>query len=270
MSDESNVPFIIKAIGLLLVFVGVIGFVSGIFALNAVKSFSDVEISRDASKELVEASTLLARDKNNIQGALDDAAGSLATVSVDLMDASNDIAGTADALEKTSSDFDGVAESLAQSAGSDRAAAGELRASADAMDVLWGPTDVAVRLRGAASKMEESATRLEAGSVKLRDASTSTKEASTRLTESSTELKTVGSGLNETGDKIGDAASAVGQMTTRFITNINDLLGGIEWLEGADKKTILSEIIIYFMIIHLLFAVTGGALILLSANIHGW
>ncbi len=270
MNDDSNVPFIIKSIGILLVFVGVIGFVSGIFALNVVNGFSEVKISRDASKELVEASTLLARDKNNIQGALDDASSSLATVSGDLMDASSDIAGTAASLEKTSGDIGGAASSLAESAASDRAAAGDLRASADAMDVLWGPTDVATKLRSAASKMEESASRLEAGSVKLGDASASTKDASTRLAESSTELKTVGSGLNKTGDKIGEAASAVGQMTTRFITNINNLLSGVEWLEGANTKTILSQLIIYLMVIHLLFAATGGALILLSANIHGW
>jgi|GEM_PF-4775373 len=270
MSDDSNVPFIIKSIGILLVFVGVIGFVSGIFALNMVKGFSEVEVSRDASKELVEASTLLARDKNNIQGALDEASESLATVSGDLTDASDDLSSTAASLEKTAGDIGDAAMSLAESAASDRAAAGDLKASADAMDTLWGPTDVASNLRSAASKMEESATRLEAGSVKLGDASASTKDASTKLTDSSAELETVGSGLNETGDKIGEAALAVGQMTTRFITNINNLLSGIEWLEGADTKAILSQIIIYFMLIHLLFAATGGALILLSANIHGW
>jgi chromosome segregation ATPase len=270
MKDDSNVPIIIKGIGIFLVFIGVIGAVSGLYALTLVKDYTGAELSRDASKSIVEASTLLTRDKNNIKDSLENTKESITGASRGLEGASADLLDTSSSLEESSTNIDGAADSISTSAQADRDAAIEVKASADAMDTLWGPTEVAVRLRAAADKMQESASSMEASSARLKEASTNTMIASSKLKDTSADLEGVSSDLNESGDRLSSAAISVDAMTTRVIQNLNELLEGLQWLETADKKTYFYEIILYFILVHVLFTGTGVALILLAANIYGW
>lgn len=268
MNDDSKEPIIIKGIGIFLVFIGMIGVVSGLYALTLVQDYTGAELSRDASKTIVEASTLLTRDKNNIKDSLENTKESISGASSGLEDASNDMLGSSSSLEGSAINIESAADSISASAQADKDAAAELKASADAMDAL--STEVADRIRAAADKMEESASKMEAASASLKEASANTKAASLKLKDTSADLEVVSSELNESGDRLSMAAISVDAMTTRIGDNLNELLGGIQWLESADKKTILYEIIIYFILVHVLFTGTGVALILLAANIYGW
>jgi chromosome segregation ATPase len=270
MKDDSKAPIIIKGIGIFMVFIGVIGTVSGLYALTLVKDYTGTELSRDASKSIVEASTLLTRDKNNIKDSLENTKKSITEASGGLEGASADLLETSKSLEGSATNIEGASNSISASAQADKDAATQLKSSADAMDTLWGPTAVAVSLRAAADKMQESASNMEATSASLKEASTNTMAASSNLKDTSKDLDDVSADLNESGDRLSSAAFSVDAMTTRIIENLSELLGGLQWLETADKKTILYEIILYFIIVHILFGGTGVALILLAANIYGW
>ncbi|RMF90037.1 MAG: hypothetical protein D6733_04885 [Methanobacteriota archaeon] len=241
MEGDETAFILIRVIAIFLILVGVLGTVSGIYGLVLVKNYGGAGFSTaQASESILDAALLLTRDKNTLQGSLEEAGKSVGSAS--------------EKTSKASAELAAGAGSIKDSSEADKEAADELRAAADAMDTLWGPTNVAVKLRAAADKMEESALKREA--------------ASAALQSSSEELREVSASLNETGSDIMDASSSVGSMISRVTENLNDL---VEWLQKLDvkgTKTILYEIVLYLIVIHMLFAGVGVALLLIDANLY--
>ena len=271
MEGDSSTPIVIKIVGLLLIFIGVVGAVSGLYALTLVNDYSSSALStREASTALVEASLHITKDKNNIKDSLENTRGDVSEASKGVGDASIDIQDASASVEKTSKNIDEVASSLLASAQADREAAVDMKASADAMDLLWGPTNVAKNLRAAAEKIEKSASNMSTASAKLKDASSNTKDTSTKLKDSSKDLGNVSSNLKSSGDRIASTASSVDSLASGVITNLNELVEGLQWLDTVDKQTLLYEIVIYFIVVHLLFAGIGIALFVIAANVYGW
>jgi methyl-accepting chemotaxis protein len=202
MDSDSNMPAVVKIVGIFLIFVGVIGTVTGVYALTLVKGSPAASLSvRDFSKSILDASLLVTKDTDTIKNSLEETKDELSKASGGLGDAAKDFQDASGSLEKSSENILGAADSISASAEADREAAAQLRASAEAMDLLWGPTNVAGGLRGAADKLEESASNIEATSDSLVEASLNTKSASIMLKDSSSELQGVGNDLVKTGVK---------------------------------------------------------------------
>ncbi len=145
-----------------------------------------------------------------------------------------------DSLEDVGSSIDSASENIGLSAKDNKEAAVELRATAQALDPL--STQASISLDEAAYNIEESAAKLEATSKSL----------------------------NGTGEDMRAIASSVDAITLRVTSSLNDLVDMLEVLDLGGKTDILNWAILYFVIIHLLIAGTGVALLIISGNLYGW
>ncbi|MFQ5801200.1 MAG: hypothetical protein ACE5HH_05730 [Candidatus Hydrothermarchaeales archaeon] len=270
METEEKISAVVRAVGILLILVGVTGVISGIYALTLVNDYAGSNLStRQASKSVIDATLLLSKDTDEIKGSLLDTGDDLEEASKKIEGASAGLSDTSASLEGYSTNIDAAADSMASSAQADKDAAAQLLASADAIEAVSPETGD--KLRAAGRKIEESGNDMNATSASLKKASLKIKEASAKLKDSSEELKGVSVNLNDTSGSIGSVASSFEGMTTRLTTNLNDLVEGLQLLDTVgDKKTLLYEVVIYFIVVHLLFAGTGVALLLMAGNLYGW
>jgi chromosome segregation ATPase len=270
MEADERVSLIVKLTAIFLILIGVTGIISGIYALNLVQVSSGETFStKEASKSVLDASLSISKDRNAISTSLEDTMTNITEAAVKLETASSDIFETSVSLDKASINSDDSANSLANSASDDKEAVTELRSAADAMDKLWGPTSAAKEIRDSADKFEDSALEMESASESLAQLSLNLKDASSDLKHSSQEMKGVSNNLVNTGAGVSATSDSVESMTSRVTVNLNDLVEGLQWLDTADKKTILNSIIYYFILIHLMIAGTGIALMLIASNLYG-
>lgn len=270
MEQDSKIPLLVKAIAVFLIFIGVVGTFTGAYLLNTVNnSPADTYSTRDASRSILDASLILARDKNNIRASFEQTEKATTDASVGILEASAELKGTGDSLSGTSNKIKSAGEAMAASARSDKATAASLRESADAMDLLWGPTNVALKVRAAAENIETSAEETTKSSDDMIQASSDTAQAALKVREAAIDLDGVSGDLIQTADGMGKAASSIDSLAQQMIINMNEIVGALEWLDAFDKKTLLYEVILYFMVIHIIFAGTGIAILLLTTNLYG-
>jgi len=275
----------LRALGALLILIGLFGSAAGIYALTLVGSYSAQVApgAMDVKTEITDLSSTLKSKKTDFGASIDDATQGLESASRGIEKSGAQIDSAAASVDKASKNLSSASAGLSQSAALDAQAGEYLKGASVGLDT-WAenyeyngsPLPDKVLFQEATENMSKAADKLKESSAKTTEASDSIDGTAESLQETATELKDTGTELQGVGDKLDDTGVGIGKIKGPIVSLISDVIAPLE--SSARSTRLVSDlasnarawayvVLGYFVLVHWIFIGLGIALIILEVNL---
>ncbi len=277
--------FLLRALGVFLVLLGLTGMAAGIYGLSLVGGYEgELASASGAIKESLNASSFSLKDMGiEVEASIGDTSSGMGEASLgiekageEIDSASKGLKGASEKLTATAGDLT-LASNLNEEAGRylGDAALG-LGTWADNYEFNGSPLpgkdsfkDALENMSTASSKLSESGDKMSAAAGGIEATASNLGETSTKLEKTSEELGGVGSYLGDASTDIGKLNEPLGKLISEIAVPLEDSVSGVDTAKKTIPRvlSVLRVGLVYFIFMHLTLVGMGLALIVIEVNL---
>ncbi len=272
---------IIKPLGVLLVFIGLLGMIGCAIGIKMVHDYNFG--GGELTKEVEKASVKLTDREKNLRDSLSRAKINLLTSSSYAKAASKNLYTTSERLSSASAGLEEASTSLEEASSYNTRAAqllkqasAELKEWADAYEYNGSSLPEKYKFKSAVSKIDSAAQKLELTGEKLQSTSQGLNKASVEINSahqgikaSSANLANLSTSLKETGESLGKVVEPLGNLIKDIVGTLQDAKSSLSAISKASSniKLGLYAVLGYMFVFHIILVLLGISLIIIEANL---
>ncbi len=275
---------LLKGLGILLLFIGLFGTVSGFYALWVVHNYDFGSLETGDMKSSISKTTeVLETHRQGIEASITDTSKNLQDASSSMSDTGEEVDLAAKTIEDVSEEIGAAADDLRLASSSEKdaatylsSAASKYRSWASSATFNGSPLpdkstfeDASKRLETAADKLEDSGKKLRTAATKLDRSAAKLNETSTRLSTASREMKDVGASLDQAGIGHEKLKTPLGGVVMEFSNPLKESIKSLETISDVSSsiKTLAYGLVGYLILLHIIILGIGIALIIIETNL---
>jgi methyl-accepting chemotaxis protein len=275
---------LLKGLGILLLFIGLFGTISGFYAMWVVYNYDFGSLETGDMKSSISKTTeVLERYQGGIETSITDTSKSLKDASAGMGRTGEEVDSAAKTIEGVSGDMGDAADNLRVASSSQKDAATYLNSAASKYR-SWASTatfngspfpdkstfdSASKKLETAADKLEDSGKKLELAAEKLDDSAVKLGETSERLTSASQEMGGVGESLNRSAASNEGLKAPLSGVVVEFSNPLKESVKSLETISDVSSniKTLAYGMVGYLILLHIIILGIGIALIIIETNL---
>jgi DNA repair ATPase RecN len=276
--------FLLKALGVVLILLGIAGTAGGFYALKIVYEYDFEGVTPEkVSASISDMTMSLGENRKGVESSITNTSRNIREASEAVAAAGDEINRAAEEIEASSQSLTTAAEELSLASQLNRDAgvylndaADDLSAWAESYTFNGSPLPQKSTFQSAVDKIRVSSEKLESSAIKLDSASKKISETANHLTATSSKLNSSAKSLKTTGVVLNQSGTSLESMKYPLGGVINDVTSPIKELEDSitaisdvreNIKTVSYAVVGYLILFHLILLGIGLALIIIEINL---
>lgn len=275
---------LLKGLGILLVFIGLLGTIGGGIALALVHDYDFGTPSGTFKAQVGDISASLGSKSTTLEDSLGSAKENSGEVSLALSDASGEVNQAASSIKEASGELEDAADDIDSAAFTNRQSAGYIKEASDGLKTwanLYSDADgnslpskssfdsSVNKLALASDKMKETTVNLENAASDIQSTAASLDSTSQKLKDTSLSFSNAGTNMGEMGEDLDTVKDPLVSLINDLTITVGGMEQSVETVASASSgiKTIIYVTLSYLIFIHFILLLLGIALVIIEVNL---